>query len=195
MKNSRAVVWFILLMGMSGAAQAKAIVEWDLRNVLFDDGGTATGSFTYLRGGVYDMDMKSSGGDLPPTRYAPGTADGFQRFWDIFFCNPDEPERRKQCLIFLVVNVPEYWLPDSGGVVPLSKCPEPWESPRPPFTGLCVSLHEERNTFFTRRAISGELIGTVVPEPATLWHLCLGLLIGLRVGWRSLSVASAAVHL
>lgn len=68
MKPFFAIVFITALLDINQIVQA-APIEWDLKNVTFDDGGTATGFFVWDAGAsqgaqLQNFDIKVSGGNL-----------------------------------------------------------------------------------------------------------------------------------
>lgn len=134
------------------ASYASANVIWTLNNVVFTDGGTATGSFTLDPSGNYiSWNIVVSGGDtvgFPPVTYTTGEP---AYNTPVYVAFADTPFDRYTLLFFAGP------LPNTGGTVPLTDgldC----------FLGPC------------RSPVSGELDGvaTPTPEPSTLLTFGLG---------------------
>jgi len=175
--------WIFFLFIVSGEVNAN-LVQWDLHDVAFDDGGTATGEVTFDSPEDYPFnldnpilyDVQTSGGRTRPTLYTLGTADALLRFGgfgveEILFCNPFEATFQHQCLHLVL---PEL-LPSNAGVVQLSVC-----RPSPPMD--CPGVEE--TGFFgdlLRHGISGELIGRPVPEASTAAFFIAGLFVAVGI--------------
>jgi hypothetical protein len=157
---------------------AASPIQWTLTDVLFEDGGTASGSF------IYDADtnafsaiaINTSGGTLaPPATY---TAVIFGTAGDAALVPAAGPDLTGASLLQLVFQFP---LTNAGGLVFLV---DPFFPTASSFEGGCLNA-ACTSVDFGRLMVDGGIIGTpasVVPLPAAAWLLgpALGLLAALR---------------
>jgi hypothetical protein len=164
---------------MWSSAAFSSPVQWTLTDVLFEDGGTATGSF------VYDADtnefstisIATSGGTLsPPASYSSlliGSAG------DAALVPAAGPDLTGSALLQLIFQFP---LTNAGGIVFLI---DPFFPTASSFEGTCLNA-ACTSVDFGRLMVDGGVIGTplsaTVPVPAggALLFSAIGLLGGLR---------------
>ena len=94
---SLGLLWLLLMFTANDAAHAK-FIQFDLHDVVFDDGSTAEGYFGWdLSGFGASLSIQTSGGRLPPNLYDFHTSDLFVRMSSITIsCDPFEATNEKQ---------------------------------------------------------------------------------------------------
>ncbi len=167
---------FIALFIVS-EAQA-ALVQWELQNVVFDDGGTATGSFSY------DSNTNIYSNISITTTLGSARSGAFYEYLHPFIPQNDRslflvatPDTVTGTPIFALSFVSP--LTNAGGTSDFVLGPSP--------SGLeasCRTDHCSRYAEPVRRPVSGIVFSSVIPLPATVWLFssALGLLAGC--GWR-----------
>ncbi|MCL4779446.1 MAG: VPLPA-CTERM sorting domain-containing protein [Gammaproteobacteria bacterium] len=138
-----------ILIGILHAATASATpIQWTLQNVVFDDGGTASGSFIYDAdtSGISSFLITTSGGAFSATYTEWASVDP-----DFIVSLVDEPPS----ILGLQLDAP---MTNSGGVISIS--PDSLEY-------WAVDFDE-----FSRFVVSGQISAVaVVPVPAAIWML------------------------
>lgn len=171
-KLMRAVVGAaaVLAMGTAGAAP----VLWTLSNVSFDDGGVATGSFVYdaTTGTYSSITITTSGGTaLPGTTYTTNEQVTFPFQTDSLHLtlidNFGLPDLSGESLIGLTYVSA---LTNAGGAINLVT--GYFNS----FEGTCGVADCGSGSGNRTTVVGGQVVGSVIPEPATMALVGLGLL-------------------
>ncbi len=168
---------WLMLIALSFPLAATAIpVHWTVEGVVFEDGGTASGSFTYDA----DFNLYSSisldttdGAWLSGNSYHATAAYLFGHIGVVFVPTPGSDVAGTQFLQ-LGFTIP---LSNAGGLVPLGENHPPTGAAV--VEGFCNGLYCQPVTGPMRYAVqNGTATGVVVPVPSGLWLLgsALGLL-------------------
>jgi len=173
MTNFSRVTFALAALFMTSGAQA-SLVQWELKDVVFDDGGVATGSFSYDR----DTNTFSS---LSITTTVGNTLPG--AFYE--FLIPEIPSDSNSLFVSPIANPVAgttifainlvSQMTNAGGTIDLQPAPSPFA-----FEGSCQADFCSQYTTPLRGVISGMIVSTVVPVPAAIW--LFGSAIGL-LGW------------
>lgn len=162
----------LVLLDSTSLAVAN-LVEWRLRDLVFDDGATATGFFVVNTARTspghtpvpFDFDIDISAASFSAFTYTPAVAQAIAgddpNAFVTLFLPPSNLERRSLQMGF------SKSLPPDGGVVPLIvhfSCTLP-----------CIPTMENTPHGGGPSAISGEVLGTIVPEPKPQILLITGL--------------------
>lgn len=151
---------FLMLFLACGAAQA-ATVQWTLTDIVFSDGGTATGSFRYdADSNTYsNVDvLTSAGADSSGFAYD-SVLEGDGNF--VALLQSPGADLTGEPILQLVFQTP---LTNSGGLVSLASFLFP---PGPPTEGICLDAACDKAQM-DRFTSEGGLVGTVVPAPPAL---------------------------
>ena len=185
-----------LTMGLTTAAKA-APVLWTLNNVTFDDGGTATGSFIFDAdagtacstssspcGMFYDVNIMTTGGSaLSGATYSvvcgtnnPSCTGVVPDSTEAMFLTSTAADQTGNTAIAFFFTpagpVPPAGLTDAGGVVDISDSMGTGAVQE----AVCGDPGCADPTSPSRASLTGTLSGVVVPEPAELGLVGLGLL-------------------
>jgi hypothetical protein len=188
----RRVVFAVALIGLmplvdTGSVANANLVEWRLRDAAFNDGGMATGFLLLDTQSIpgnaitppVDFDIKVSRPGDGPFEYTPEVATTFVG---------DDPNPFVLLTAPLPSQDPPFRilqigftrpLPATGGVVTLAILQPTIQTCSPP----CNPVHEEGPGGLVREGVSGEVVGTIVPEPEVPLFLTVGFaaLVGVQI--------------
>jgi len=182
MSSAALVAAASLLMALPAGAET---IQWTLQNALFDDGGTASGSFDYntVSGAYFDIDFTTTAGsELGGTTYTaedPASVPrnyGFGSITAVGATAAGDP--------LLDINTTAATGFTTPGVVTIGAPSEFVSSEGTCFDDGCTSYNPVRS-------LSGSLVGVAVPEPA-IWAMMLMGFGGLGVAMRSRRMSKAA---
>jgi hypothetical protein len=150
------VVACAALLAVNAVPAEASVIDWTLQNVTFDDGGTASGTFSTdsTTGYVTDIDIITT----PGTKLAGAAYDDSVEVYNDFW-PPNS---------FLLRNVAAFFDLELAFVDPLTTAGTD-------LLALQRASYECRNCSPSRIIVSGEAV-SAVPEPATLAILSTGLL-------------------
>jgi hypothetical protein len=179
------IVTLLAAASLWAAASVDAkLVTWTLHDVTFDDGGTASGFFTFdpttpsensqQTQYLTDFLIKTTGGrTMAPFDFSPANTDASVPWFVNFFSAPESPTPRHglpQRVLHLFIDGA---FPIEGGKVAILS------------EDSTDALFLENGRIF-RTLTGGFLVGAVVPEPTDLAFLGAGLLVLLKRRARSL---------
>jgi hypothetical protein len=154
-----------------------ALITWTLQDVIFDDGGTATGFVTfdptipflpdlYHRQYLSRFDIKTTAGTqiTAPFEYTPANTDAYVPYYISFFSAPESSGPRHglpQHILHLSIRGR---FPATGGTVEI-------------FPDASRDVFNLGDRIIARSIVSGSLNGVIVPEPGAFAFLGIALVI------------------
>ena len=154
-------------------------VQWELVDVAFDDGATATGSFIFdadlgLGGEYSNISVTTAGGTVFPGNFYDVAITGVTNNTILSLSELERTDYNNTVSTRLFFGTVQAGIPltNAGGTVPLLLVNT--------VEDVCNNAACNSRRIPRRGAVSGEVIGTAVPVPAAMWLFAsaLGLL-----GW------------